>query len=76
MGTIEDRVLKDERNAYAIKLMQTTHDPVLMLRSIAKLVRNIYENNINTFAAVYGARMVSRELASLEDELGDHRREK
>lgn len=76
MATIEDRVLKDERNADAIKLLQTTNDPVLMLRSIAKLMRNIYANNTATFAAVYGARMVSRELASLESDLGEHRRER
>lgn len=76
MATLEDRVLKDERNADAIKLLQTTDDPVLILRSIAKLMRNIYENNTEAFAAVYGARVVSRELASLENDLGEHRREK
>ena len=76
MAAIEDRVLRDERNADAIKLLQTTDNPVLMLRSIAKLVRNIYENDTETFAAVYGARLVSRELASIEEELGERRREK
>lgn len=76
MAAIEDRVFKDERNADAIKLLQTTGEPGLMLCSIAKIMRNIYENHTDTFAAVYGARMVSRELVSLEKELGEYRREK
>lgn len=76
MAVIEDRVHKDERNADALKLLQTSHDPVLMLRSIAKLICNIYENNTDPFASSYGTRMVSRELARLEDEIGEHRRQR
>ncbi|SBV91246.1 putative Transcriptional regulator, TetR family [uncultured delta proteobacterium] len=76
MAAIEDRVLHDERNVDAIERMRNTTDPVLILRNAAAIIRNIYEGNAPTFTAVYGARMVSPQLAELETELNDLRREK
>ena len=76
MAAIEDRVLKDERNIDAIKQMHNTTDPTQILRSAAKIIRNVYEGNAPTFTAVYGACMVSPRLAELEKELNDLRREK
>ena len=76
MAAIEDRVLRDERNVDAIKQLHSTTDPVLILRSAARIIRNIYEGNAPTFTAVYGAGLVSPQLAELEKELNDLRREK
>lgn len=76
MAAIEDRVLRDERNVDALKQLHSTTDPVLILRSAAKIIRNIHEGNAPTFTAVYGASMVSPQLAELEKELNDLRREK
>lgn len=73
MAAIEDRVVRDDRNADTIKQIYTTDDPALVLRNVAKLVRNIYEGNAPTFTAVYGARFVSPQLAELERELGELR---
>lgn len=75
-AAIEDRVCNDDRNVDAIKMIQNSDDPVLMLQSAAKVIRNIYEGNAPTFAAVYGASMVSPQLAELETELNELRREK
>lgn len=76
MAAIEDRVLRDDRNADAIKQTQESSDPVLMLRGVARIVRNIYEGNAPTFAAVYGAGMVSPQLAEVEKAISELRREK
>lgn len=76
MAAIEERVLNDDINADTIKIIHTTTDPVRILKSLAKLVRNIYEGNSPTFTAVYGARLVSPQLAELESELGELRRQK
>lgn len=73
MAAIEDRVIRDDRNAETIKQLHVTDDPVFILESIARLVRNIYEGNAPTFTAVYGAALVSPQLAELEKELGELR---
>ena len=70
---IEDRVLRDDRNVDAIKLLQTSTDPVLNLKSMAKVIRNIYEGNGQACAALLGAGMVSPQLAELEKELSEIR---
>jgi len=76
MAAIEDRVCSNERNVDAIKQLSNATDPVLILQSAATLIRNIYEGNAPTFTAVYGAAVVSSQLAELERELSDLRREK
>lgn len=76
MAAIEDRVLNDARNVDAINLLTNSTDPVVILQSVAKLIRNIYEGNSPTFTAVYGASVVSPQVAELEKELNDLRREK
>ena len=73
MAAIEERVHNDDRNVDVIKQMNTSDDPVLILQSVARLVRNIYEGNAPTFTAVYGACVVSPQLADLETELGELR---
>ena len=73
MAAIEDRVLHDERNADTIRQMRSTTDPVLLLQSISRLVRNIYEGNAPTYTAVYGACVVSPQLAELENEFTELR---
>lgn len=73
---IEDRVLHDDRNVDAIKLLQTSTDPVLSLQSMAKVIRNIYEGNGAACAAILGAGMVAPQLADLEKELSEIRLEK
>lgn len=72
-AAIEDRVMRDDRYADTIKQLHATDNPALILRSMAKLIRNIYEGNAPTFTAVYGARFVSPQLAELESELGELR---
>ena len=76
MAAIEDRVLHDERNIDALKVLESTANPVLILQSAAKVVRNIYEGNSPTFSSIYGAGMMSPKLAELEKELADLRLEK
>ena len=76
MAAIEDRVLRDDSNVDAIKQLQNATDPVQILRSVARIIRNVYEGNAPTFTAVYGACMVSPQLADLEKELNELRREK
>ena len=73
MAAIEERVVNDEINIDAIKLLHSTDDPYLILQSVAKVVRNIYEGNSPTFTAVYGAKVVSPELAELEGEMNEMR---
>lgn len=76
MAAIEDRVLNDDINADDIKILNSATDPVQSLKSMVRLTRNIYEGNAPTFTAVYGARLVSPQLAELESELGELRRQK
>ena len=76
MAAIEDRVLHDERNVDALKLLESTTDPIPVLQSVAKVVRNVYEGNSPTFSSIYGARMVSPKLAELEGELAELRLKK
>ena len=73
MAAIEDRVMRDDKNVDTIKQIYATDDPLLILKNVAKLIRNIYEGNAPTFTAVYGARFVSPQLADLERELGELR---
>ncbi|CAK7069304.1 MAG: hypothetical protein DELT_01809 [Desulfovibrio sp.] len=75
-AAVEDRVTKDKRNIGAIKELHEGADPARVLQIIAQIVCSVYQGDAPTFAAVYGTRMVSRELAELEMELGEHRREK
>ncbi|MCC8193034.1 MAG: TetR/AcrR family transcriptional regulator [Deltaproteobacteria bacterium] len=76
MAAIEDRVISDDRNVDTIKQLESSTDPVVILRGAAHLIRNIYEGNAPTFTAVYGASMVSPQLAQLERELSELRLEK
>lgn len=76
MAAIEDRVCNNERNMDAIKRLSSATDPVRILQGAATLIRNIYESNTPTLSAVYGAAVVSSQLADLEKELSDLRREK
>lgn len=76
MAAIEDRVLNDDANVDAIKLLQSAQDALLILKGTATLVRNVYEGNAPTFTAVYGACVVSPQLAELEADLGELRLQK
>lgn len=76
MAAIEDKVLHDDRNVDAIKMLHNTADPVLILQSVAKITRNIYESSSGALPAVYGASLVSPQVAELVRELDELRREK
>ena len=76
LAAIEDRVLNDEHNADVLKLLENVTDPVLALHNAAKLTRNIYEGTAPTFASVYGAHMVSPQLAELGQQIADLRLKK
>ena len=70
---IEDRMLRDDRNVDAIKLLHSSTDPVITLQSVAKLIRNIYGGNGSACAALLGASVVSPHIAELEKELSEIR---
>ena len=72
-AAIEERVLRDERNIDALKLLRTTGDPILILQGVARIIRFVYEGNAPTFNAIHGAGLVSPQLAQLETELGQIR---
>lgn len=75
-AAIEDRVLNDDHNVDTIKQLLTSDNAMVILRSMARLLCNVYQGNAPTFTAVYGARVVSPQLAELDNELGEIRLQK
>jgi Transcriptional regulator len=70
---IEERMLRDERNIDAIMQLKKSDDPIIILQGVAKLLSYIYATNEPTFRAMFGAGIVSPQLAELEKELASIR---
>ncbi|MDR3074002.1 MAG: TetR/AcrR family transcriptional regulator [Deltaproteobacteria bacterium] len=76
MAAIENKVLQDARNLDVVKRLQTMPDPVLALKSLARLVRVVSERSAPSSANVYKACVVSPQLAELENEIDELRLER